>query len=182
MHQPSLLIADQPTRCSASPAIEKHCIFRSAGQQFSLPATAVRELTLTRSVVPVPAAYPPLAGLCHLRGRFFPVISLPDLLQLNQPDPPRSQQQLIVLDRVSPWAIGITAAVAVDALPSGLTCDERLADPLHAVTSAVAWYGGEPVQMLDPIRLLRFTQQVVDAGWNPPHRSGPTSQQTGGER
>jgi chemotaxis signal transduction protein len=179
MHQPSVLIADQPTGLSQCSTAEKHCIFRSAARQFSLPAAAVRELTIARGIVPVPASHSSLAGLYCARGRFLPVISLQELLQLDQSDPLQPHQQLIVIDGVSPWALLISEAVAVDALHSGVTFADPLSDSLFAVTTGTARYGDKRVHLLDPVRLLRFAEQVIDGGWRLPRQLRRTHQPYG---
>ena len=62
---------------------DKHCVFRSGTSWFSLPAVSVREITIAPDLVPVPQCHASLAGLCHLRSEFIPVISLAALLDID---------------------------------------------------------------------------------------------------
>jgi chemotaxis signal transduction protein len=57
-----------------------HCVMRRGASWFAFPAEKVREVLFRPPLLAVPHSDPLLAGLCHVRSEFFPVLRLDALL------------------------------------------------------------------------------------------------------
>ena len=57
-------------------ASEKYCLFHRATATFGLLASVVREVASRPPITVVPDADPFLAGICHIRNEFLPVLHL----------------------------------------------------------------------------------------------------------
>ena len=163
--RPNVLAPDRAGG-AASEIDAKHCVFRCAGNWFSLPATAVRELRLAPERVAVPGSPAELAGLCHLRSEFLPVLRLNVLL--GGPASGRSDDQklLVIAGSSCNWALLITDVVALESL-------ETLVDPSAPVTGrqsaavrGTATFRDQIVRVIDPAALHRHIQETLDSCWN----------------
>ena len=86
-------------------ASDKHCVFLSGREWFSVPAVAVREITIVPPLVKVPESDASLAGLCHLRSEFVPVVLLNSLLDGDACDYSHPHNKLLVLNGSNVWGI-----------------------------------------------------------------------------
>lgn len=84
-------------------ASDKHCVFRSGTYWYSVPAVSVREITIAPEMVPVPQSHASLAGLCHLRSEFVPVISLSSLLEVDERTVSQPNNKLMVINGTTVW-------------------------------------------------------------------------------
>ncbi len=74
MIQSSLAAPTHGENSLGLPTAEKYCLFQRATVTFGLLATAVREVAIRPSITVVPDADPLLAGICHIRNEFLPVV------------------------------------------------------------------------------------------------------------
>ena len=148
----------------------KHCVFRCAGSWFSVPATAVRELRLAPSRVSVPGAPAALAGVCHVRSEFLPVLRLNVLLG-DTADGAGESQLLVLTGSSGHWALLVTEVVALESLetladPSSPGTHRRPAAMRSAAIRGTATYGDQIVQVIDPAALYRHVQDTLNRCWN----------------
>ncbi len=146
---------------SAIAETNKHFLFRSEQSWFSLPAVAVREVTIAPQLVVVPGCHESLEGLCHLRSEFIPVISLAALLDIDCAGGPAANQQLITLTGTSVWAMRIAQAAALESLETIAAPSGRHADSAISPVVGTAIYADQVVRVLDPTRLYRLAHQAI---------------------
>lgn len=144
----------------------KHCVFRCAGSWFSLPATAVRELRLAPEPVPVPGSHAALAGLCHARSEFMPVLRLNVLLDDGPPKDHEDQKLLVLTGSAGHWALLITEVVALEALETLVDPNVPVIGRPSAAVRGTASYGDQIVRVIDPGALQRHIQETLDSCWN----------------
>lgn len=159
---------------------DKHCIFRCDQSWFSLPAIAVREIAVAPDLVGVPNCHGSLAGLCHLRSEFIPVVSLPQLLSVESPETNELQSNLLVINGSSVWAIRIAEAAALESLETLVSPDLRMDDMTPSPVTGTAMFRDQIVRVLDPVSVLRMAQQSLERGWQSTKVSTHVSQQPQG--
>ncbi|MCG8653485.1 MAG: chemotaxis protein CheW [Pirellulales bacterium] len=147
------------------PGSDKHCVFRCGRSWFSLPAVSVREITIAPDLVQVPQCGHALAGLCHLRSEFIPVISLSHLLDTNAAAISTSQNTLLVINGSCVWAMAIAEAAALESLETLVTPDVRMDDLQPSPVMGTAMFRDQIVQVLDPNNLFRMAQQSLEGLW-----------------
>lgn len=145
--------------------LNKHCIFRCDQSWFSVPATTVREITVAPDLVAVPNSHPALAGLCHLRSEFIPVLSLTELLNGEDAENTDVASNLLVLRGSSVWAMQIAEAAALQSLETLVTPDVRSDDLSSSPITGTAMFRDQIVRVLDPVCLLRLAQQSLETDW-----------------
>ncbi len=147
-------------------ASDKHCVFRSGASWFSVPAISVREITISPGLVKLPNSHPSLAGLCHLRSEFIPVISLNTLLDLDSSESSQSHDRLMVLNGSSVWALLIAEAAALESLETIIAPDARLDESNQSPVIGTAMFREQIVQVLDPTGLFRLAQHLLESRWS----------------
>lgn len=157
-------------------ATDKHCLFRSGRTWFAVPAIAVREIAVSPVLVRVPRSDPALAGMCHLRSEFIPVISLNHLLRFDIGENERPDNQLVVIKSSSVWSLQIGEAAAIESLETLITPDTRSDEVHQTPVIGTAMFRDKIVRVLDPGGILRLAQQTLENLWNgsdqlvtPPH-------------
>lgn len=150
-------------------ASDKHCVFRSGKGWYSLPAVAVREITISPQLVSVPQSHPSLAGLCHLRSEFIPVLSLSALLEVDDQSVSQPNNKLMVINGSSVWAILIAEAAALESLETILSPESRMEDSHLSPVMGTAMFDEQILRVLDPNRLFRLAQQTLETSWNGMH-------------
>jgi chemotaxis signal transduction protein len=153
------------TATRSNPAVDNYCVFRCGETWFSLPALSVREVMSSPKLFPVPHCHASLAGLCHVRNEFLPVVHLQVLLGGEAPKNSRGGQLLIVNTTGVSWAFLIDRAVAIDSLDLSINPDIRLDDGLSAAFLGTATYGEHVVRVLDPNSLYRLAEESLRRGW-----------------
>jgi chemotaxis signal transduction protein len=143
---------------------EKYCILRRGESWFGVPAFMVREITLAENMVPVPGTPEILAGLCHLRSEFVPVLHLPSL----SPDkhaPESSAGQLLVLSGAQgPWGLIVDEVETLEPLEVAVTADPRGDDAWSAAVMGSSTCRDRVVHVLDPNALYRAAENALAAG------------------
>jgi chemotaxis signal transduction protein len=151
-------------------ASDKHCVFRSGASWYSLPAISVREITIAPPMVGVPLSHRALAGLCHLRSEFIPVLALSTLLEIEDQRTAQSNNKLMVMSGTSSsWALLIAEAAALESLETIMSPESRLDDSYQSPVMGTAMYQDQIVRVLDPNRLFRLAQQTLDTTWSRQH-------------
>jgi chemotaxis signal transduction protein len=151
-------------------ASDKHCVFRSGATWYSLPAISVREITIAPAMVNVPLSHRALAGLCHLRSEFIPVLLLSTLLEIEDQRITQSNNKLMVMNGTSStWALLIAEAAALESLETIMSPESRLDDSHQSPVMGTAMFHDQIVRVLDPNRLFRLAQQMLDSTWSRRH-------------
>jgi chemotaxis signal transduction protein len=151
-------------------ASNKHCVFLSGRAFFSVPAVAVREITIAPPLVKVPESDASLAGLCHLRSEFVPVILLNSLLDGDACDYSQPHNKLLVLNGSSVWGILIAEAAALESLETIIAPDIRVDESNCNPVMGTAMHRDEIVRVLDPTRILQLAQRSLENGWDSPQQ------------
>lgn len=144
----------------------KHCIFRSGNSWYSVPAVAVREITVAPELFAVPQSHRALAGLCHLRSEFVPVISLGGLLEVEDQQVSQRNNRLMVLQGTSVWSLLIAEAAALESLETILAPESRMDDSYQSPVMGTAMFNDEILRVLDANRLFRLAQQTLESSWS----------------
>lgn len=150
---------------------DKHCIFRYDQSWFSLPAISVREIVIAPDLVGVPNCDKALAGLCHLRSEFVPVISLTQLLGAGANQSAGAHGNLMVINSGSVWAMLIDEAAALESLETLVTPDNRIDDMDPTPVTGTAMFRDQIVRVLDPNVVFRMARESLEDYW----RGAPNS-------
>jgi chemotaxis signal transduction protein len=154
-------------------ASDKHCVFRSGTSWFSVPAVSVREITIAPDLVRVPQCHPSLAGLCHLRSEFIPVISLASLPDIDASESPSAENKLMVINGNCIWSLLIAEAAALESLETIVTPEARIDDVIQSPVMGTAMFRDQIVRVLDPVSIFRLVQQSLEGLWNGTNQPHP---------
>lgn len=146
-------------------ASDKHCLFRSGPSWFSVPAISVREISISPELVRVPDCHPALAGLCHLRSEFIPVLLLNSLLDIDTLVHSQPHNKLVVINGQGGWALLIAEAAALESLETLVTPEARSDDLNQSAIMGTSMYRGQVVRVLDPTRVYQLAQRVLEQFW-----------------
>src|SRR5687767_12227615 len=100
-----------------------YCVFRRGTSWFALPAESVREVLFRPAIVAVPNSDSVLAGLCHVRSDFLPVLSLHALLSGDPSCRPPEPQMLIVTGADGTWALLVDQVAALTSLETSAAAE-----------------------------------------------------------
>lgn len=145
--------------------VDKHCIFRCDSSWFSLLATSVREVTIATDMVRVPGSHSALAGLCHVRSEFMPVLFLNSLLGDNRSERSKDRKLLVISGSGGPWALSVDEVIAIESLETLINPDDRFDDVRYAAVMGTATSHGQVVRVLDPNNLFRLAQDAMHGFW-----------------
>jgi chemotaxis signal transduction protein len=148
------------------PQSDKHFLFRCEQSWFSVPAVAVREVSVAPEFVTVPGCDEAVEGLCRQQSEFIPVISLGALLDLDRCDQRQENNQLLTLSTGAVWAIRIAEAAALEALETIPSQDFGRGDVVTSPVIGTAGFGEHVVRVLNPDRLYERTHQMLERQWN----------------
>ena len=153
------------TPTAGSEPTEKQFLFRCEQSWFSVPAVAVREVTVSPEFVSVPGCHEAVEGLCRQQSEFIPVISLVALLDLECSRERQENNQLLTLSAGAVWAIRIAEAAALEALETIPSQEPRAidADPSPVVGTSV--FDEHVVRVLSPDRLYQQAQRALQDQW-----------------
>lgn len=162
-----LLKTQQPTVSEYQ--TDQHFMFRCGASWFSVPATAVRELTLAPEIVSVPGCDRTFEGLCRQQSEFIPVIALDALLDFEEPDQANSHSQLLTLAGNNIWAIRIAEAAGLETLDTIASTDTFQSNANSQGVVGTATHGDKFVRVLNPDQLYKTTHQALEASWSQVH-------------
>lgn len=155
-------------------AADKHCVFRIGNNWFSLPATAIQEITPAADLVPVPGSHGALAGICHCRSEFIPVLRLESILGKSCGNHGETLKLLVIKNASGNWALLIDDVIALESLET-LIYPEHRDHAWHAAVLGTATCRDQVVRVLDPGGVFRIAQNELCESWNslvaPHHKS-----------
>ncbi len=143
----------------------KQFVFRSGRLWFSVPAIAVREVTIAPAWVQVPGCHSSLAGLCHIRSEFIPVVALEELLDIDGIRPTERQDKLVILSGRVTCAIRVAEAAALESLETLIAPELRHEDGNPNLILGTAMFRDQIVRVLDPNAVLRLAQKSLEESW-----------------
>lgn len=148
----------------------KHCIFRSGAGWFSLPALAVREITVMPDLFQVPCCHPALAGVSHFRSDFLPVVCLNSLFPSEATAEVEAHDRLLVLRGnqtavAGHYAIRIIEANALESIDAVGGVESRISDCKPSPIQGTSMYRNHVVRVLDSTRLYRLVRDLVEEQW-----------------
>ena len=144
---------------------DKHLVFRNGASWFSLPALAVREVTFRPKIVPVPNSHRVLAGLCHIRNEFLPVLSLRALFSEDISSANVEAQLIVVGNSDAPWAILVDEVLALESLETTVSTGVEFDEDGGVPVESWATYQDQSIRVLDPAALYEFAQNVLETAW-----------------
>lgn len=169
MNQKDLQTGASGTALCDVSAMDKHCVVRIGSSWFSVAADAVREITVAPELVPVPQCHPALAGLCHLRSEFVPVIALEALLDFEGNANPNDQAKLIVLEGQHLWALRIAEAASIESLETLVAPEMRMDDRNLTPVIGTAMFRDQIIRVLDPNLVFQLAQHALEDDWHNHH-------------
>lgn len=151
----------------------KQCVFRSGTSWFSLPAISVREICITPELVRIPNCHDSLAGVCHLRSEFIPVISLSALLNIDTSQQAHPHNKLMVIDGSNVWALLVAETASLETLETIVAPDARMDDASNSAVMGTAMFRDQIVYVLEPNSVFRMAQQTLEHFWTSPNQPLP---------
>jgi len=145
--------------------LEKHCIFRCGTSYFSLLATSIREITLSPQLVRIPGCDESLAGLCHVRSEFVPVLHLNAMLGERNANVTDHKKMLVLNGTGGSWALSVSEVTALQSLETLVNPEMRLNEIRLAAVMGTATYQNEVIRVLDPKKLYRLAQELLQDSW-----------------
>ncbi|NND99127.1 MAG: chemotaxis protein CheW [Pirellulaceae bacterium] len=153
----------------------KYCVFRSGENWFAIPAVAVREITTSPELVCIPGCHRSLAGVCHLRAEFIPVISIDGILGIGPTREVEDENTLLVIDGNATWALRIAEAGSIESLEVLSNAEPHQDEPPESVELGTATHRDQIVRVLDHNGVYRNAKRLVASHWGTPaSRSRPT--------
>jgi chemotaxis signal transduction protein len=144
------------------PPSEKYCVVRARGEGFAVPASAVREVLSDVTLVPLPHISSLLAGVCHVRSEFLPVIRLSALFDPTAADSQASNHVVIVQGHNGPWALLVDEALALTALEPSLSIEPPSGgDAGPDAVIGTATFGDRIVRVLDVSATYRWAEKQL---------------------
>lgn len=165
MTTPASVTADRTAAAGRRPAVDKHCVFRVGSSWFSLLATAVREVTMAPDMVRAPGSHAALAGLCHARNEFIPVVQLAPLLGDAADRDAPAGKMLVLSGSAGNWALLIDEVIALESLETLVNPDARPGDIGSTTVIGTATCRSRVVRVLDPNSLYRRAEELLRSCW-----------------
>jgi len=160
------------TDCTPS---DKHVLFRSGQSWFSVPAVAVREITIAPDLASVPGCHRTLEGLCRQQSEFIPVISLDALLEVETTGKTQENNQLLTFAANTVWAIRIAEAAALESVETITSPEDRHDTTASSPVIGTAIFGDRVVRVLNPDRLYQLTAQALEQQWTGQQSLSPSA-------
>lgn len=160
---------DANTATAGIPEWERHCVFRSGGSWFALPAIVIREVSGRPQLVQVPSANTAvLAGLSHVRSEFLPVISLDKLIGRSDTGATDRLQMLTLIEGNVAWGLLVHRVDGLETLDVAReTVDSCTDDTWSTVIMGTARHGGRFIRVIDPKRLYRLVTTMLEGASAP---------------
>jgi len=142
-----------------------HCVFRRGSTWFALPAEEVREVCERPALVTIPGSSEVLAGMCHVRSEFTPVIRLNRLMPESQQSLGDEAQLIVVENGDGAW--GILADEVRALVPLEPSSGDEVND-IESWTSAImgwAAWSSESVRVLHSGHLRDLVEKELGRSW-----------------
>ncbi|HTR55846.1 MAG TPA: chemotaxis protein CheW [Kofleriaceae bacterium] len=123
-------------------------VFALGSSRYAIELRWVREVVTLGFVTAVPTAPPALGGVCNLHGTILPVLDVAALLDQPPGPPARQGDGALVIE-----AEAQVCALRVDQVDHVASLSEQ--------AGAVVDATGRPLQLLDPVRLVRRALELV---------------------
>lgn len=141
---------------------EKYCVVCQGTSWFAIPAMSVREICARPPMTPIPGAQRVLAGICHVRNEFLPVLRLCCLVAADESSDTNEQLVLVMTGHNGPWALAVDKVAGLESLEASIDTDVRLDDGGSSVVIGSATYRDHVVRVLDPKGAYRFAERVLE--------------------
>lgn len=158
-------VADPIIDDPVTPLSDKHVLFRLGKSWFSVPAIAVREVTIAPDLISVPGCHSSLEGLCRQQSEFIPVISLDAWFEIETTDRRGENNQLITLEGNSVWAIRVSEVTTLQSLETIASQEDRNDERSSSPVIGTAIFGDRVIRVLNPDRLYQFAAQSLEQQW-----------------
>lgn len=145
---------------------DKHCVFRVGASWYSLLATTVREVTMTPALVRVPGSHAAMAGLCHMRNEFIPVVYLGPLMEGVTGGQTTAGKMLVLSGAAGNWALIVDEIIALESLETLINPDGRSPDTGSTMVMGTATCRNQIVRVLDPNSLYRRAEELLRSCWS----------------
>jgi chemotaxis signal transduction protein len=142
---------------------DRYCVLRQGAAWFAVPAVAVREVLPRPALTPVPGANDSVAGLCHLRTGFLPVLSFQAVLgESDTRSGGTTRTQLLVMCGVQgEWGMLVDEVAGLDTLEICMHSDSQLARDWTSAILGTATSRDRVVSVLDPGALYRYVEEEL---------------------
>lgn len=140
---------------------DRHCIFRAAGSTFAVSALLVCEIAERPPMVSVPDAPGVLAGLCHFRNEFLPVLDLAHFLGTVSSDSRAAEYILVLTGDEGRWALLIDRGLALEPLEIAYAASGGTSQVLVGTAS----YRDDVLQVLDADTLYQRAVSLLEESW-----------------
>lgn len=152
-------------------ACEKYCVFQQGRTTSAVLASVVREVALTPKIAMVPDADPLLAGVCHLRNEFMPVLRGLNTLRGDLLDA-TSQQIVVISVSGGPCAMLVDRVLGLVPLDVSLGSDAGTVQQGALSVMGSATYQGQIVRVLDANAVCRNIEESLNRFWQQELGSG----------
>ncbi len=156
----------------------KHCIFQCGVAHYAISATTIREVAYLPPLVPVPRCPELIAGICHIRSEFVPVVSVTSVLGISDQGKSADAKQLLLLSHtLGTWGLMIDRVIAIDSIETHVDGTHRSEGQLSPILGTAS-FQANVVRVIDPKVLHRFAQQALVREWttqNSSNRSQKTA-------
>lgn len=141
------------------------CVFRRGTMWFAFPAETVREVMERPGLVSVPGNTDVLAGLCHVRSEFTPVVRLNRLLTEDSTRLPDEQQMLVMNHSDGAWGVLADEVRALVHLEPSAGEDVTDQESWTAVITGWAAWNSESVRVLHAGNLRDLIETQLGRSW-----------------
>jgi chemotaxis signal transduction protein len=123
-------------------------------------------VTCSESIVPLPCFAALLAGVCHVRNEFLPVLRLHTLQDEVDRDGEVNARLVVLTSPSGPWAVLVDEVAGLVPLEVSVDADVKFLDGWMSAVMGSATFRNNVVRVLDPNRLYCLAEQelIEDAG------------------
>lgn len=151
---------------TAAQCDERHCLFRNGGTGFAVPARQVREVSFPPPLVPIPGAPPLLAGICHFRNEFLPVLQWPVLT--NKKGPTAAPTQLLIFEgREGSWALQVDRVTGLEDIEITPATETGYSPGEEEMVVGWGTFRHHSVRVIDSELLYQTARRLLREVWRP---------------
>lgn len=150
---------------SAAPTSDQFCVFNVRSDNFAINATEVREIVEMTPVVSIPHSPSCLAGVCHVRNEFVPVLLLSSILSGETTDMNGFSYLLSINNPHGGWALAISQVAGLERLELAMN-GGSFPQAQSPFVSGTANWRSRVVQILDVERLFREAANSIEQAWS----------------